>query len=602
MILTVIETYSKSMNTQPNKTSMIRYLFLTICLFLAQTSLFAAAINVRLSHNPVALSDSFQLAFEAVGTPDGKPDFSPLEQDFEILSRSQNQSIQMINGNVKRQSNWTLILMAKNKGSFQIPAIRFGSDLSKPIPIKVVAATTPQPGKSGGNLLLEVETKPAQVLVQQEMIYTVRLLVGTRLGRASLSDPKINGADAVVEKLGKDSRYKTRRNGKHYTVIERRYAIFPQQSGKLIIEPVVFEGVIGGRSRPSFGMFDDDFFGRRQQGNIKRIRSKQLQIDVKPVPKDAGVKPWLPARNLRLVDSWSAGVPNMQVGEPATRTLMLMADGLAATQLPEITIPVPKGLKLYPDKPELKSSVDSSGVTGTRQVKSAIVPTRAGTFTMPGIKIPWWNTKQQQREIIEIPPRKITVTGGDAAASKPAAGTNTTVKPDHADLPKTPHENILPDRAIRSEAKESNFSALYPWFALFFALAWLITTLAWWRSRNTTPTQQTNETPTASSDKAIKHIKLAYQAKDADAARSSILNWAATRWQDSPPTNLVDVAARLDGDVADWINDLDQSLYGRSGSSWYESPVADTLSQNQKHTIQREYGSLATLNPPADTA
>jgi len=580
---------------------MIRYLFLTICLLLPQASLFAADINVRLSHNPVALSNSFQLVFEAVGTPDGEPKFSPLEQNFEILSRSQSQSIQMTNGNIKRQTNWTLILMAKSKGSFQIPAIRFGSDSSKPISIKVVAAATYQPGKSGGNLLLEVETKPVQVLVQQEMIYTVRLLVAVRLGRANLSDPKVKGADAVVEKLGEDSRYETRRNGKRYTAIERHYAIFPQQSGKLIIEPVVFEGVIGGRSRPSFGMFDDDVFGRRQNDTIKRIRSKQLQIDVKPVPRDAGVKPWLPARNLRLVDSWGTGVPDMQVGEPATRTLILMANGLAAAQLPEFTMPVPKGLKQYPDKPELKNSFDSSGVTGTRQAKSAIVPTRAGIFTMPGIKIPWWNTKLQRREFVEIPPRKITVTDGDAAASKPAPGINTTVKPDHADLPKTPYENIMPDTAIRSEAKESNFSALYPWLALFFALAWLITALTWWRSRNTTPTQQTNETPTASSDKAIKQIKLAYQAKNADAARSSILNWATTRWQDSPPTNLVDVAARLDGDIAVWINDLDQSLYGRSESCWYKSPVADTLLKNKKQPTQRKYDSLVTLNPPSDT-
>ncbi len=118
------------MNTQSNKTNMIGYLLLTICLLLPQTGLFAADINVHLSQNPVALGDSFQLIFKAVGSPDGEPDFSPLEQNFEILGRSQNQSIQMINGNVTRQTNWALMLMAKNNGAFQIPAIRFGSDSS----------------------------------------------------------------------------------------------------------------------------------------------------------------------------------------------------------------------------------------------------------------------------------------------------------------------------------------------------------------------------------------------------------------------------------------------------------------------------------------
>jgi len=602
MTLAMTETYNEHMNTQFNKTSMIRYLFLTICLLLPQTSLLAADINVRLSHNPVALSDSFQLVFNAIGSLDGEPDFSPLEQNFEILGRSQNQNIQMINGNVTRQTNWTLMLMAKDKGAFQIPAIRFGSDLSKPISINVIAAATPQPGKPGGNLLLEVETKPAHVLVQQEIIYTVRLLVGAGLGRASLSDPKVKETDAVVEKLGEDSRYETRRNGKRYTVIERRYAIFPQKSGKLIIDPVMFEGVIGGRSRPSFGMFDDDFFGRRQNGTIKRIRSRQLQIDVKPAPKDARVHPWLPARNVRLVDSWATGVPDMQVGEPATRTIMLMADGLAAAQLPEFNMPVPKSFKQYPDKPELKSTTDRSGVTGTRQVKSAIVPTQAGTFTMPGFKIPWWNTKLQQREFVEIPPRKITVAGGISASSEPADTSNTTVKPDQVELPKASHEKTTPETAIRSEATELKFSALYPWLAIFFSLAWMVTAVAWWRGRNTKPTQQMDETSAANPDKAIKQIKQAYQKKDADAARSSILNWAAIIWQDSPPINLVDVATRLDGDVVGWINDLDQTLYGRSGSCWHEAPVAEHLSKNKNQTIRGKQDNLAALNPPPNTA
>ncbi len=601
MTLAIIETYSKRMNTRAGKTAMVKYLLLSMCLLLSHANLFAADINVRLSHNPVALSDSFQLVFEVVGTPDGEPDFSPLEQNFQILGRSQSQSIQMINRNVTRQTNWTLMLMAKNKGAFQIPAIRFGSDSSKPIAIQVTAAAVPQSGKPGGNLLLEVETKPEQVLVQQEIIYTVRLLVAVRLGRANLSDPKVKETDAVVEKLGEDSRYETRRNGKRYTAIERRYAIFPQRSGKLIIEPIVFEGVVGGRSRPSLGMFDNDFFGRRQKGSIKRLRSRQLQIEVKPVPKDAGVKPWLPARNLRLADSWVAGVPDMQVGEPVTRTLMLMADGLAAAQLPEFTLPVPKGFKQYPDKPELKSSFDSSGVTGTRQVKSAIVPTRAGIYTMPGIKIPWWNTQLQQRQWVEIPPRQITVTGGATAVAEPADTSSTTVNPDLVDPP-TPQEGSATDSASKPETKQSNLSALYPWLALFFALAWLITTVAWWRIRNTKPAHQTAEVATTNPDKAIKQIKRAYQAKDSEAARSSILNWAAIRWQKSPPTNLIDVAARLDEEVAEWIKDLDQSLYGRSDSHWYAAPVADSLSKNRSQTAQRVQNNLAALNPPPNTA
>ncbi|MCP3672808.1 MAG: protein BatD [Gammaproteobacteria bacterium] len=581
------------MNTQSSNINIVRYLVMAICLLLPQADLFAADIQVRISHNPVALSDSFQLVFDAVGSLDDEPDFLPLEQDFEILNRSQSQNIQMINGNVKRQTSWTLMLMARATGSFTIPAIKFGTDQSKPLPIKVLDAASSQPGGASNNLLLEVETTPAQLLVQQEMIYTVRLLVGVRLGNASLSEPRVTGTDAVVEKLGEDARYTTNRNGKRYTVIERRYAIFPQQSGKLTIDPILFEGVVGGRSRPPLGMLDDGFFGRRQNGTIKRLRSKPVQLVVDPVPKDTKVQPWLPARNLRLVDSWSADIPKLEVGEPTTRTMMLMADGLLATQLPEFAMPVPTGFKQYPDKPELKSNTDGSGVTGTRQAKSAIVPTKAGTFTIPGIKIPWWNTEMQRREVVEIPPRQVTVTGTAPTRTTPApiANDGHTAEPEVQKQPTRPQNKV-------ADGPGSYMRTLYPWLSLFFALGWLATALAWWRGRHRRVPQHPAEALTKNPEQAVNQIRLAYRKQEAVAAHDALLAWAAATWPQSPPTSLVDLAARLDAETGAWIGDLDRSLYGKTESNWYEAPVADALLPNTKQTTKGDDDPLTALNPP----
>ncbi len=585
------------MNIQSSNKNIVRCLIMAICLLLPQADLFAADIQVRISHNPVALSDSFQLIFDAIGSLDDEPDFSPLEQNFEILNRSQSQNIQMINGKVKRQTSWTLMLMSRATGSFTIPAIRFGDDQSKPLPIKVLDAVPPQSGRSSNNLLLEVETTPAQLLVQQEMIYTVRLLVGVRLGSASLSEPKVTGTDAVVEKLGKDSRYTTNRNGKRYTVIERRYAIFPQQSGKLSIDPILFEGVVGGHSRPPFGMLDDGFLGRRQNGTIKRLRSKPVQLEVRPVPKDTGAEPWLPARNLRLVDSWGAGIPELELGEPATRTVMLLADGLLATQLPEFAVPVPTGFKQYPDKPELKSNTDGSGVTGTRQAKSAIVPTQAGTFTVPGIKIPWWNTEMQRREVVEIPPRQVTVTGVAPANTTPAPIAND----GHTAEPEIQKQPALPQKAV-ADSPGSYMHTLYPWLSLFFALGWLATALAWWRGRHRIVPQHPAEALTKNPGQTVNQIRLAYRKQEAVAARDALLAWAAATWPQSPPTSLVDLAARLDTATGAWISDLDRSLYGIAESNWYAAPVADALLPNTKQPAQGDDDPLTTLNPPHSDA
>jgi hypothetical protein len=45
-------------------------------------------VSVSIDRNPVNLQESFQLTFTASDDPDGEPDFSPLDKDFEILNRA----------------------------------------------------------------------------------------------------------------------------------------------------------------------------------------------------------------------------------------------------------------------------------------------------------------------------------------------------------------------------------------------------------------------------------------------------------------------------------------------------------------------------------
>lgn len=91
----------------------------------------------RLSRNPVSIDESFQLILESDGQTDSDPDFSVLEQDFQILSQSRSQNIQMINAKVTRSTSWRLKLLARRTGRLTIPAIPLGDDSSKPLSILV---------------------------------------------------------------------------------------------------------------------------------------------------------------------------------------------------------------------------------------------------------------------------------------------------------------------------------------------------------------------------------------------------------------------------------------------------------------------------------
>ncbi len=105
--------------------------FFFLLLISAPQSLFAAEINVSVDRNPVSLDESFQIIFTASESPDDDPDFSPLEQDFSILSQSSSSSSSWINGKSSKTIQWTLSVMAKQAGNLVIPPVQFGNDVSQ---------------------------------------------------------------------------------------------------------------------------------------------------------------------------------------------------------------------------------------------------------------------------------------------------------------------------------------------------------------------------------------------------------------------------------------------------------------------------------------
>ncbi|MFM8443580.1 MAG: BatD family protein, partial [Methylococcus sp.] len=197
--------------------------------------LLAAEIQLSLDRNPVPINESFTLTFTADAEPDGDPDFSPLEDQFEILNQGQSSQFSIINGKASRQVTWQLQVIAKQPGTLQIPSIAFGSDRSRPFSVTVTNGAVR--GKQGGeaSLYLEAEAEPKNPYVQAQVILTIRVLSRVAFS-GDLSQPEI--PDAVVEKLDEDREFVSLRDGVQFKVNERRYAVFPQKSGRLTIGPI----------------------------------------------------------------------------------------------------------------------------------------------------------------------------------------------------------------------------------------------------------------------------------------------------------------------------------------------------------------------------
>lgn len=533
-----------------------------------------ADITVQADRDPVSMNESFQIEFEAHGEVDDDPDFSPLNRDFNILSSTQSTSFSFINGQSSRSKTWTLTVLARRTGRLVIPPVAFGADRSPATGVTVTAGTAGGTSREAGDIFLEVEARPLQPLVQAQSVYTARLFVSGPLADATLSEPTVESGDAVIERLGDDRNYETQVMGRRFRVLERTYAVFPQASGKLVIGPLQFQGRIG---RDRFSLLDP--FGPQPRSVVRQ--SAPVTLDVQPIPGGFTAPHWLPATNVHLTETWSADPPVFTVGEPLTRTLILSADGLSASQLPELSLPYPEAVRTYPDQPVLDNKATPSGIIGSRQEKIAIIPSAPGEYVLPAIRVPWWNTQTGALEYAELPERRIAVqprAGTEMEAAVPAPATEQIGRSSWTKA-MSPPQGASPATVPRT----------WMMISLFLAAGWLLTVLLWLRQRRAgaSPVQQ-HRIETARS--AARAVADACNNGDPRRVRDALLRWAALHWIASPPRSVGELAARCEGELAAELRRLNSVLYARQAGDWN----GKTLRRAFEQAAPRAEARLAT--------
>lgn len=372
--------------------------FFYLALFFNCTAL--AAQEVKLTVNPkvIHFGDSFNLLISSDTKLTHDIDFSPIRLDFDIVSQSHNFSTKMINGQFTQTYEWHLNLVPKRSGTLTIPPLLINGSETPPESIEVLIPSANELKES--NIFLETTLEPMGSLHEQEqLIYTVRLFYATQLVQASLSEVKSNDPNMLIEKLGNDIQYEQIRNGKKFNVFERKYAVFPQVAGDLTFSPIVFDGkIVSGRA---------SFF--EVQTQHKRLESNPLQVSVQPIPAPFNRKNWLIANQVTVQEEWSKDLSQLSIDEPVTRTIVIKANGCLGSQIPHLNLEGPEAFKQYFDKPESVNQSTDQGIIGSLTLKMALIPTKAGEFTLPSLSIPWWNSSTGKIETASIPAKTLHI-------------------------------------------------------------------------------------------------------------------------------------------------------------------------------------------------
>ena len=543
-----------------------RFLF-CLFVFLSQPVWAFDTLTASVDKNPVMADESITLTVVAnASLPRDAFDTSVLEKDFKVIRTSVSSHTQIINLSRTITTTWTTLLFPRREGLLTIPALNVNNILSDEIELMVMPANT-SANEDMRDIFMTTELSPDNGYVMQQFTYTVKLYLAVELERGSLQVQPLD--NVIMEQMGEDTEANIIQNGKRYRVVERQYSIIPQVSGPLTLPAPIFEGAVRTRNRGSFGGLFNPSKPVNQLG-------PEVFLDVKPIPANYP-HAWLPSELVTIDEQWSDSPDNFVVGEPITRTMTLSALGVDQSVLPELELRLPPDVKAYSDQAQINSVARDSNVISQRVETYALVPSRAGTFVLPDIKVPWFNTLTGTTEFATIPARSIQV------RPNPASATANT-------------QPVLPQNVTIPAHTQVQHDLNTPWYqrVLYWqVLSGVLLTLLLWAGF-TRPTKVVSEgkpekTQARSIDETEQYQYLlnALKAEQADTVEQALQNWL-TYWYPKQPKLVQYVGVIKNDEFAQWLNEFYTHRYQHNtvSSSQYQT-IAKWVTEHRKQLVEQ---------------
>lgn len=408
----------------------------------------------------------------------------------------------------------------------------------------LVALVTAVPA-AAADLFVEATAMPADPYVQAEVRYTLRLYRASSLQTGYFFDPEV--PDAILEVLAEDDPKAVERDGRPMQMIERRYVLNPQRSGRLEIPPPAFSG------RESF------------------VKGETLVLAVRPKPKEVRESWWLPARKVTVAADWQLPPAPFRAGEPLEQVVTVTAEGLTGAQIPPL--PIPPGARVL--RAESGHDRDAAGTTlGWRRERRLWLPAGAGPLEIPALDLPWWDLGADRE--------RHAVLAGRTFAIAPAA---------HPAPPPIPAPPPSPTPKGESVAERLSVMAGPVVGVLVFAFGlWLADRFL------SVPRRVLGRRRKA----ALRAFAGACRTGDAPQARRALLHWCDA-WESVSPAGLLDLARRLDGRSAKALRTLDAHLYGPKPPPWDGTEAAAILLPALRRMVPGvQVSSTAGGLPPLD--
>ena len=388
----------------------------------------------------VVSGDQFRLSF-TISSKKVRDFRAPNIKDFEVLmGPSRSTQYQNINGVETNSITFTYILMAGKEGTYKIPGATIVADgnnyTSNSVEIKVLPPDQSSGSASGNSsqssrnqansgkitdkeLFMMATASKTKVYEQEAILLTYKVYTQVNLTELRGDIPDLKGFHTQEVELPNQKTFTLEHyNGRNYnTTIWRQLVLFPQQTGKVEIPSVTFEGTVSQRIA-SADPFDAFFNGGNVINIQKNLVTPKLVIDVKELP--AGKPSNFSGGVGEFTISSSINTQELKTNDAVTIKLVISGTGnMKLINTPEVAFP--QDFEIYDPKVDNKFNLTRNGLSGNKVIEYLAIPRHAGTYTIPPIEFSYFDLKSQSYKTLKTDAYTLNVAKGEGNSEQVVA-------------------------------------------------------------------------------------------------------------------------------------------------------------------------------------
>ena len=386
----------------------------------------------------VVSGDQFRLSY-TVNTKKVRDFRAPNIKDFEVLmGPSRSVQYQSINGVESNTITYTYILMAGKEGTYNIPGATIVADgnnyTSNSVEIKVLptdqsdnsgnSGSTAARNQAGGqitsnDLFITATASKTDVYEQEAILLTYKIYTKVNLTQLHGDMPDLKGFHTQEVELPSQKQWTLEHyKGSNYnTTVYSQYVLFPQQSGKLEIPSITFDGTIS-QMVASADPFDAFFNGGSYVNVSKKIVTPKVMINVKELP--AGKPANFSGGVGEFTISSSISTQELKTNDAITLKLVISGTGnMKLINTPEVGFP--QDFEIYDPKVENKFNLTRSGLAGSKVIEYLAIPRHAGNYTIPPVEFSYFDLKSQSYKTLKTDAYTLNVAKGEGNSDQVVA-------------------------------------------------------------------------------------------------------------------------------------------------------------------------------------